>query len=64
MQTKKVKLAAGRVRYYFYPLFNSVFSLIVNKYGNKTLREHIFGHQCTICIYMKFFMCIKINRDV
>ena len=62
MQTKKVKLAAGRVRYYFNPFFNSLFSLIINMVTRRC--GNIYLGIIVLYAYVKFFMCIKNNRDV
>ena len=63
MQTKKVKLAAGRVRYYFNPLFNSLFSLIIINMVTRCCGNIYLGI-IVLYAYVKFFMCIKNNRDV
>ena len=56
MQTKKVKLAAGRVRYYFNPLFNSLFSLIINMVTRRC--GSIYLGIIVVYAYMSSFLCV------
>ena len=56
MQTKKVKLAAGRVRYYFNPLFNSLFSLIINMVTRRC--GSIYLGIIVLYAYMSSFLCV------